>query len=178
MAAGLIFAQDIKSAVSREECERLATLATEKRVLEVGSEYGRSTIALASTAKQVHAVDWHQGDPQSGFKNSLPEFLSNLDHYDLRERVIVHLGRWEDVAPVMRSAVFDLAFIDGDHSEDAVRRDFDLALRVMKPGGWMVFHDTDQSQVGETLQQMATWCRMSYARSVGTLAEVITMSQP
>lgn len=35
----------------------------------------------------------------------------------------------------------DLVFIDGDHSEAAVRHDRDLAMRIVRPGGLVVYHD-------------------------------------
>ena len=34
-----------------------------------------------------------------------------------------------------------MVFIDGLHLYDQVRRDLDGALRVLKPGGWIAFHD-------------------------------------
>ena len=38
-------------------------------------------------------------------------------------------------------AKFDVVFIDGLHHYDQVRRDFDGALNVLKPGGWIAIHD-------------------------------------
>lgn len=35
----------------------------------------------------------------------------------------------------------DVVFIDGDHSEAAVRHDRDLAYRIVRSGGLIVFHD-------------------------------------
>ncbi len=146
-AASVVFAHDIPSAVSREECERLGALAEGKTVLEVGSEFGRSTIALAGAAAVVHSVDWHHGDVGSGFKDSLPEFWKNLGAYGMREKVIVHIGRWEDVAGVLRWQYFDMAFIDGDHQQEAVVRDLALVAAAIRPGALVVMHDADQPQV-------------------------------
>jgi SAM-dependent methyltransferase len=36
---------------------------------------------------------------------------------------------------------FDVVFIDGLHLYAQVRRDFEGALRVLKPGGWIAIHD-------------------------------------
>jgi SAM-dependent methyltransferase len=36
---------------------------------------------------------------------------------------------------------FDVVFVDGLHLYDQVRRDLDGALSVLKPGGWIAFHD-------------------------------------
>lgn len=155
----MIFAEDIPSAVSRAQCERLADLAAGNVVLEVGSEYGRSTIALASTAQIVHAVDWHRGDQMSGFKDSLPTFWANLQRYGVRDNVVVHVGAFEQVAKVFSFAAFDLVFIDGDHSADAARRDALLAYGLVKPDGVVIFHDADQSQVMEAVHLLAGFRR-------------------
>ncbi len=37
--------------------------------------------------------------------------------------------------------VFDFIFIDGDHSYEAARQNFDIALRLLCPGGVLAFHD-------------------------------------
>jgi hypothetical protein len=36
---------------------------------------------------------------------------------------------------------FDVVFVDGLHLYEQVRRDLDGALSVLKPGGWIAFHD-------------------------------------
>ncbi|GAA5181675.1 hypothetical protein GCM10025771_29140 [Niveibacterium umoris] len=36
---------------------------------------------------------------------------------------------------------FDVCFIDGDHTFEGVRRDWQLYAPMVKPGGWVVFHD-------------------------------------
>lgn len=42
---------------------------------------------------------------------------------------------------VIRPGEWDLAIIDGDHNADAVFVDAQLCLRLLKPGGWLVFDD-------------------------------------
>lgn len=36
---------------------------------------------------------------------------------------------------------FDMVYIDADHSEEAVARDLEIALRKVKPGGFIMGHD-------------------------------------
>lgn len=168
----MIFASDITSAVSKEECERLADVAKGTRALEIGAEYGRSTIALASTAKVVHSVDWHRGDMMSGFKDSLPEFLANLIRYNVRDKVVVHLGRIQDVAPILRPSAFDVVFIDGDHSYESVRRDVALAAYVLRDGGALLAHDGDQEQVRRAVMEHAALVARAAMNGAGTLLEV------
>jgi len=42
---------------------------------------------------------------------------------------------------------YDLIFIDGDHSYDGVRRDFELYQDLLSPRGYIVFHDIDPEHV-------------------------------
>lgn len=136
-----IFAEDILSAVTREQCQRLSELAAEKVVIELGAQFGRSTIALASTALRVHSVDWHLGDCHAGMTDSLPKFVDNLSRYKLRSKVIVHIGRNEDVLPLLKDNSFDMAFIDSFHEKDAVEKDIALVMPLLRTPSTLVFHD-------------------------------------
>jgi predicted O-methyltransferase YrrM len=42
-------------------------------------------------------------------------------------------------------ASVDLLFIDGDHSYDGVRADFENYARLVRPGGLIAFHDVDST---------------------------------
>jgi spermidine synthase len=42
---------------------------------------------------------------------------------------------------------YDLIFIDGDHSYEGVRRDFELYQELLSPRGYIVFHDIDPDHV-------------------------------
>ena len=144
------FAPDVASSLTEAECRRLAELARGKTVLEVGSWFGRSTIALASTATSVHAVDPHEGDADVGPLETLAPFVRNLKRYGARERVVVHVGRFEEVALLLAPRSFDLVFIDGFHRLEAVRRDTELALNILRDGGTLAFHDYGRPQFGVT----------------------------
>jgi predicted O-methyltransferase YrrM len=135
-----LFAADVESAVTEAECEELARLARGRIVLEIGSYYGRSTIALASTAAIVHSLDPHTGGPPDR-PNTLPEFVANLERYGVRERVVVHLGLSEQVCPRFRPDAFDLIFVDAIHERPHVDRDISLAIGCLAQGGTLVFHD-------------------------------------
>jgi predicted O-methyltransferase YrrM len=44
----------------------------------------------------------------------------------------------------------DLLFIDGDHSYEGVRRDFEMYGPLVRPGGLVVFHDIVPLREGDT----------------------------
>lgn len=135
-----IFPADIPSAVTQPECQALAELAQNKLVLELGAWQGRTTVCLAQTAAVLHSVDWHQGDPHAGEASTLAPYLNNLHRYGL-DTVVVHIGRFETVLPALNPHHFDLVFLDGYHTYDAVKADIERALRVLRPGGTLACHD-------------------------------------
>jgi MMP 1-O-methyltransferase len=55
-------------------------------------------------------------------------------------RVYWHVRRSEELAPEWTGAI-DLLFIDGDHAEESVARDWDMWHDFVGPGGRVVFHD-------------------------------------
>jgi hypothetical protein len=114
----------------------LAELARGRRVIEVGSYLGLSTVCLAREAKHVVAVDTFDGRGTPRPRPCLDAFLANLERYGVRDRV----------TPVNPDAdipggPFDLAFIDGAHDRASVEADVRLVLPRLAPGGLVAFHD-------------------------------------
>lgn len=141
-----------------EEAAALQTLAADRLVLEIGSYLGRSTVVLARVARHVVSVDHHRGSPEhqaggvchdpslmdySSRFNTLPTFLLNLDGYGVRDKVTVIVASSEEAGRFLARDAFDVVFVDGDHSADAVERDARLAMKLAKPWGRIVFHDRD-----------------------------------
>jgi predicted O-methyltransferase YrrM len=143
--------------MSVNEATRLAELATDKLVLEVGAWHGFSTIMLAQTAQHVHSVDWHRGDEHVGGGDTLFPFMINIERHKLRGSITVHLGRIEDVAPVLREQTFDLCFLDALHTHEAVQRDINLVRPLVRSGGQLVFHDYGHPRFGVTQAVDGYW---------------------
>ena len=145
---------DIPSAITGEEAARLASLASGGDVLELGAQYGFSTVILAQAARRVTSVDWHQGDASieavSGAEcaDTWEPYRANLARYGVASKVDARRGRFEDVLPALARAgvLFDGVFIDAQHDAASVQRDLDLALPLIRPGGWVAFHDYGRSE--------------------------------
>lgn len=157
-----IFAEDILSAVTQEECAKIAELAKDKVVLELGSHFGRSTVALASTARVIHAVDWHLGDIHAGQGDTAPILIANLTRYRVRDKVAIHVAKFEDILPLLENAIFDFCFIDALHTKEAVAMDARSVVRLMKPKGVISFHDYGRPEFG------VTEAVNEFAKSVGS----------
>ena len=136
------FPKDIVSAVTEAECADLQRLAAGKTVLELGSDFGRSTVVLAQSAALVFAVDWHKGDPHAGGPHdSAAKFIHNITRYAVRDKIVAVIGESSLAIPRMADSTFDLAFIDAFHEEKAAYDDAKMIIPKMKPGAVLVFHD-------------------------------------
>lgn len=99
----------IKTAVSLREAKVLRMLAAGKRVLEVGSLLGYSTIQMARTAERVDAIDPHDGYPYYNPVPTLPCFLRNIARWGVDHKVHVRVGYAQAWLPVLHG---DFTFID------------------------------------------------------------------
>ena len=144
----------IETSVSQQEAHRLRELAEGALVLEVGSWRGFSTVTMAQVAQRVHAVDWHRGDEHAGHDESLPQLMANIEAYDVKDRVIVHIGDAADVLPLLPHRYFDLAFIDAFHETEAVRRDIEMVLPLVRVYGHIAFHDYGRFGVREAVDDL------------------------
>jgi len=66
------------------------------------------------------------------FRSNTAEFASRIE---------LHKGLSQNVLPKLPNESFDLAFVDGDHSRDAVAADAQNCMRLVKKGGYIVFDD-------------------------------------
>lgn len=109
----------------------LIQTCTPRSVLEIGSYQGVSTELFLLNAETVYAVDpWPEIEV---FRN----FLIRVGSYP---NLTVARGLSPAAVPYDRE--FDLVYIDGDHSYDAVRQDIVAARKVLKDGGgWVGGHD-------------------------------------
>jgi predicted O-methyltransferase YrrM len=174
--------------LSEAEAEALASLATGKTVLEVGSWLGRSTVAMARTAALVVSVDHHRGslehqaepykdpvlrDPVSGDYSTLRRFVANLEESGVRDRVVPIVAPFASVAPLLER-IFDFAFIDAQHDYQSVMDDAGLAWGCVKHGGPLVFHDYGEwSGVVSAVAALQRHWRASLEVPAGTTLAVL-----
>lgn len=150
---------DVPGWLGPSEGEALADLARDRTVLEIGSFLGRSTAALASTARRVWAVDWHFKDRCTAsvdVQDTLPGLRRNLTDCGLADKVIILCGLVDDVQEHLVGP-FDLVFIDGAHDAKSVARDAALARRVVAPGGVVAFHDVDEPGIAAGAETAGVW---------------------
>jgi len=118
-----------------------------QRILEVGSAFGYSAIAMALANSNVHvdAVDPHNqlgSHPIAG--GSFEVMTGNLEAYGVADRVTIMVEPSQIALPKLELGSYDLVFIDADHVEDAVHHDVTWALKLLRAGGWLCCHDLDE----------------------------------
>lgn len=138
------------------ESALLAELAAgRKRVVEVGVYEGSSAVVLVNALPaeaELHLVEPFGGGPWPGVMNPADEGAAMaVVRRAVRgrggPRVSWHVGFSEQVAAGW-SAPADLVFVDGDHSEEACRLDWELWHRFVEPGGVVAFHDAREGKPG------------------------------
>jgi SAM-dependent methyltransferase len=102
----------------------------------------------------VHSVDWHRGDKDAGWTDSLPVFVENLCRHGVADSVVVHVGAFAAVLPLLVPGRFDLVFVDGAHDFASVAGDVAEALRLVKPGGAVALHDWGRFEVAEAVRSV------------------------
>jgi predicted O-methyltransferase YrrM len=132
-----------------------ACIPAKGRIVEIGSFKGRSTVMLAKVAAhyglgRVVAIDPHNfnlsekaevapdalGRPAS----TRDDFLNSLRAARVTEQVQFHHALSNDVSSSWNEPI-RLLWIDGDHSYQGAKDDFDGFAPHVKPGGVIALHD-------------------------------------
>lgn len=137
-------------------------------VVEVGCWMGRSLSALDSICKRrgkvlsVVAVDTFKGTTSGECAeiqrpilkkcggSTLEIFKENAKNFGFRPMTICS----PEAASAFLLESLDAVFIDADHSYEAVRRDLEVWMDRLKPGGIIAGHDIDRESVQRAVREL------------------------
>ena len=134
-----------------DELQRLVELLDGRdlrNVLEIGTCHGGTLwlwCQLAHPFAQIVSVDLPGGPYGGGYPmEAVPKFLGYRQHHQW-----IQLFQGDSHAEEMLKAVkrylagkkLDLLFIDGDHTYEGVKRDWEMYSPLVREGGLAVFHD-------------------------------------
>jgi len=149
----------VQSALTQSEVQLLFELASkvsEGCIIEVGSYRGRSTVALALGTQRGKQLPVYAIEPHERFTGLLGgqfgpwdrvEFFKNMLRTQCAETVRL-LNISSEVVSKGWSQPISLLWIDGDHSYEGTRRDFDCWAKFVIPTGFIAFHDSLDEKLG------------------------------
>lgn len=131
------------------------------RVLEIGSWKGKSTYCIAHglVDSTIFCIDPFNADGELQSKSSyelergdedlLTQFNKNVKGFN-KIQINPYKGYSQDFVGKVNDV--DFLFIDGDHSQEGCKFDFDHFEDIVKPGGYIAFHDyhPKRKEVGPT----------------------------
>lgn len=153
-------------------------LARGRQVLEIGIWKGRSTVAMAATARHIVAVDHFRGDAFAGPANTCHSAWTNLCETSARDRVTMIVGAYSqlyDLAVDLRR--FDLIHYDADHTYESTVDALNLISSGAAPHATLAIHDYDHNPnhagvrravnefVDRTGMRLRTVCRLAILES-------------
>lgn len=117
-------------------------------LVELGAFYGESYFGFCQAVEEkaiactCYAVDTWQGDSHGGFYGD--DIYSDVEAYNRAHyRSFSHLMRmtFDEALPYFSDDSIDILHVDGHHSYESVRSDFELWIRKVRPGGVVLLHD-------------------------------------
>jgi hypothetical protein len=119
-------------------------------IVELGTHRGNSLLSMVQAAKdhsletQLHGVDTWEGDIHAGYYGDdiLNKLLNIKSEYYRDVNVNTHKMYFDEAVQSFQNNSIDVLHIDGLHTYEAVKHDFETWLpKVKKETGIIMFHD-------------------------------------
>lgn len=143
----------------------LVELQRPRVLVELGTHWGVSycafcqAVAATGMETRCYAVDTWAGDPHAGYYGS--EIYENLKEHHQQYESFSKLMRmtFDEALEHVPDKSVDLLHIDGLHTYEAIKRDYDTWFPKMSDRGIILFHDTIVLERGFGVHKL--WAELS-----------------
>lgn len=152
----------------------LIELLKPKIFVELGTHNGNSFFSFCQAIKQLnleskaYAVDHWKGDEHSGkYHDEIYQFVKNINTTNFSEFSSLLKMSFDEANLLFEEKSIDLLHIDGLHTYEAVKHDFDLWLPKMSNKGVILLHDIDVKN-----NEFGVWKLMKELKAIYPSAEL------
>ena len=134
-----------------------------KVVVEIGTRMGGTLFLFAKVSTQDSTIvsidfpDGHGGGyPKSreGFYKSFAQPNQQIHLLKADSHALVTSSQLKSI---LRGQPIDLLFLDGDHSYEGVKMDYEMYSPLVRPGGLVAFHDNKPTKSNEWSGVIPFW---------------------
>jgi predicted O-methyltransferase YrrM len=134
----------VKSEIT-ELCKIIREL-NPKKIVEIGSKSGGTLFLFArvANAERIISIDLPSGTFGGGYSYWKIPFLKSLGKRSVIQLIRADSHKAETLRKLkslLKGSKVDLLFIDGDHTYQGVKQDFQLYSSLVRKGGIVAFHD-------------------------------------
>jgi predicted O-methyltransferase YrrM len=113
----------------------IAIKSKAKKILEIGTSFGETALLFAintDSDAEIITLDIQKNNPTIGvkFKNS-----------KYAKKITQKFDSLINVYKEFHEKSFDIIFIDGDHTYEGCLQDSIIAIKLIRPGGYICWHD-------------------------------------
>jgi len=156
----LINSENVSILLSDSEVDFLANdlvSVEKKKYLEIGSYEGGSAFIVGLSMKklgketnmeesefEIMCIDTFKSSSEEFSdrgKSTFEKFQNGISKLNLGDIIRYRVGRSEDICNEIQDGYYDIIFIDGDHTYEGVKQDYENYVKKLKPGGQLMFHD-------------------------------------
>ena len=119
-----------------------------EKLMEIGTAKGGTLFLFCQVAlsnAEVISVDLPGGKFGGGYSQVKSKlylaFAKGEQQIKLIRRNAHEIGTLNEVKDILNDSQFDFLFIDGDHTYDGVKKDFEMYSPLVRKGGIVAFHD-------------------------------------
>lgn len=147
------------TAFSDAECAALYDLCCEQQslstVVEIGCQLGRTSSIIAQVGKAIGYRSVHI-DPYTSQYEYLGPWIKMM--HGIGNPFTFHCMRTDQARQALDAGdIIDLLLIDGDHTEDGVKKDCMIAGDLVRINGYMCAHDFGRESLPDVSRVMNTY---------------------